>query len=101
MPSLAHGSRCRHDSYVPVVEADPALPGLRSRCAPCDDATVNGLRDISVISGCGVFLAALMASVASLLERSSGDATNSVVFALVAGLALGFVLTSLLPGQRR
>ncbi len=60
-----------------------------------------GLRDISVIAGCGVFLAALIGSVVSLLGRSSGDATNSVVFGLVAGLGLGFALTSLLPGQRR
>jgi hypothetical protein len=62
---------------------------------------MNGLRDVRVILGCGVFLAALMASVAALLGRSSGDATNAVVLALVAGLGLGFALASLYPGQRR
>lgn len=62
---------------------------------------MNGLRDICVIAGCGVFLAALIASIASLLGRTSGEATNPVVLALVAGLGLGFALTSLYPGQRR
>ena len=58
---------------------------------------MDGSRTLQIVFGSVIFCALVALSIATFLNKSSGDATNPVVAAGAAGIGLGLVISAFPP----